>query len=154
MLKHAPRKVLTQPRSKHEVSLQNDSPGPDHCCFIKTFDRVILWIRLINLYSCKVDSFTLPMQLESSKTELRFENYGRLKIDQKNCTDATREVWHATRFWPLTSIFPPETSHATREPSHATRKASGTQKNAFLSSNRPTKHQNQTLRLYHNILQV
>jgi hypothetical protein len=30
MLKHAPRKVLTQPRSKHEVSPQNGSTEQEH----------------------------------------------------------------------------------------------------------------------------
>jgi hypothetical protein len=100
MLKHAPRKVLTQPRSKHEVSLQNDSPGLDHCCFIKTFDRLILRFRIINLYPCKVDSFTLPMQLESSKTELRFEIYGRLKTDQKTVPDSGFRLRRSGRLEP------------------------------------------------------
>jgi hypothetical protein len=121
MLKHTPRKVLTQPRSKHEVSLQNDSPGLDHCCFIKTFDRVILWIRLINLYFWKLDSFTLPMQFESSKTDLRFESYGRLKTDLK--TVRKRDARGQTRDAKITSDLRFSSLKKTRDARTLTRDA-------------------------------
>lgn len=102
-------KDLIQPKWKHKVLLQNDSSELDHCCFIITSDSLKLRFILNNLYHWKLDSFTLSLPLESFKTELRFESYGRLKI---GCflppgygvtmpKKAYFRPWNSTTSWPL-----------------------------------------------------
>ena len=101
-------KDLIQPKWNHYVLLQNDLPELDHCCFLKTLDLSNLSFRLIIIYRWKLDSFTLPLPLESSKTELRFESYGRLKIAWKSVRTSRRDLYGSRReIWSWPAFFSP-----------------------------------------------